>query len=254
MRPKLICLFAVVPLLALPARALDLDLYAQLLERHTRSVDDLAGTRVDYAALASSADWRRLVASLDGTDVAGLGGRDEKLAFWINVYNILAIETVARNWPVESIRDVGSLLSPVWKKTAGRVGGRAVTLDQVEHEIVRPLGDPRAHAAVVCASTSCPSLRREPYEAARLGAQLDDAMRRWLASPGKGLRIDRNSNTVWLSKIFDWFPEDFEAAGGALVFATRYAPESERAWLRERGASARVRYLDYDWAVNAASL
>jgi len=250
-RLRLCVLIALAPLLAAPASALDPALYSRLLERHTRAVDDLVGTRVDYPALARSADWKRLVASLDGADPAALHTRDQKLAFWINVYNVLALDVVARNWPVESIRDVGSLFSPVWKRPAGRVGGRSVSLDEVEHEIVRPLGDPRAHAAVVCASTSCPSLRREPYAAERLDAQLDDAMQTWLASEGKGLRVDRAANTVWLSKIFDWFAEDFEAAGGARAFATRYAPESEQTWLRSNGNSARVRFLDYDWDVNA---
>ena len=131
------------------------------------------------------------------------------------------------------------------------MGGRAVTLDEVEHEIVRPMGDPRAHAAVICASTSCPALRREPFTATRLDAQLDDAMRVWMADTGKGLAIDRRARRVTLSKIYDWFDEDFEAAGGALAFATRYAPEADRAWLRENGARARITYFDYDWNVNA---
>src|SRR5205809_624519 len=82
----------------------------------------------------------------------------------------------------------------------GRAGGRTVTLDEIEHEIVRPLGDPRTHAVVICASTSCPALPREPLTANRLDAQLDAAVRQWLADPGKGLRIDRAANTVHLSK------------------------------------------------------
>ena len=237
--------------LATPAAAFDEALYATLLERHTQPVADLARVRVDYPAIAASADWKHLVASLANADLAALRTREQQLAFWIDAYNILAIDLVAGHYPVDSIRDIGSLLRPVWKRPAGTVGGRTVTLDEIEHGIVRPLGDPRTHSVVVCASTSCPALPREPLRAALLDAQLDAAMRRWLADPEKGLRIDRARDAVHLSKIFDWFEEDFAKAGGVLAFAARYAPDADREWLRAHAATARIEYFDYDWAVNA---
>ncbi len=249
-RPAPLALLAAA-LVAAPAAALDEALYADLLARHTRAVGDLAGTRVDYAALARSGDWRRLVASLEESDPGALATRDARLAFWVNAYNVLAIDLVARHWPVESIRDLGSLLRPVWKREAGRISGRAYTLDEIEHEIVRPLGEPRVHAVLICASTSCPALPREPLRAGRLGAQLDAAMRAWMADPGKGLRVERDAGRVWLSKVFDWFDEDFETAGGALAFAARHAPPDARAWIEANRERATVRYLDYDWRVNA---
>jgi hypothetical protein len=237
--------------LAAPAAAFDEALYAVLLERHTRPVADRARVRVDYPAVAASADWRRLVTSLASADVSALRSREQQIAFWANAYNILAIDLVATHYPVASIRDIGSLLRPVWKRPAGTVGGRARTLDEIEHQIIRPLGDPRAHAVVICASTSCPALPRAPLHADRLDAQLDAAMRQWLADPDKGLRIDRSADTVHLSKVFDWFEEDFEKSGGVLAFVTRHAPDAEREWLRAHAATARVVYFDYDWAVNA---
>jgi hypothetical protein len=243
------CAIAIAP--AARAAAFDEALYASLLEHHTRPVADLARVRVDYPAIAASADWRRLVDSLAAADTAALRTREQKLAFWIDAYNILAIDVVARHYPIASIRDVGSLLRPVWKRPAGAVAGRTVTLDEIEHQIVRPIGDPRTHAVVVCASTSCPALPREPLTAERLDTQLDAAMRQWMADPDKGLRIDRAANAVRLSKIFDWFEQDFAAAGGVIAFAARYAPDADRNWLREHGAGARIDYFDYDWAVNA---
>ena len=236
---------------AAPALAFDEALYAALLERHAARVDDLARVRVDYPAIAGSDDWKRLVASLAAADTSALRTRDAKLAFWIDAYNVLAIDLVARHYPVDSIRDIGSFFSPVWKRPAGVVGGREVTLDEVEHGIIRPLGEPRAHAVVICASTSCPALPREPLREATLDAQLDAAARAWLADPGKGLRIERTARVVRLSKIFDWFEEDFEAAGGVLAFATRFAPDADRAWLEAHGAGARRAWFDYDWRVNA---
>ena len=244
-----LCIALALLALAAPAAALDLDLYAEILTRHTSEVDDLARTRVDYRALTTSKDWKRLIASLRAADPARLTTREQKLAFWINSYNVLAIDTVVRNYPVDSIRDVGSFWSPVWKREAGTIGGDPYTLDQIEHEIIRPMGDPRTHAAVICASTSCPALRREPWLALRLDAQLDVAVRIWMADPGKGLRIDRASGTVTLTKIFDWFDEDFESDGGPLAFAARYASQDTRLWLGNH-RNAPIAYFDYDWTVN----
>jgi hypothetical protein len=238
--------------LAAPAAAFDEALYATLLERHTRHLEgDLAGTRVDYAALAGPAagPWGQLVASLAASDPRRLATREERLAFWIDAYNVLAIDLVVRHYPVDGIRDIGSLLRPVWKRTAGRIGDRDYSLDDIEHGILRPLGDPRVHAAVICASASCPPLRREPFRNETLDAQLDDATRQWLAHPHKGLRIDRKRETVVLSRIFEWFEEDFAASGGALAFAARYAPEKAREYLASH-PNARVDYFDYDWSLN----
>lgn len=231
-----------------PAAALDAQLWAQLLERHSAAVPDTAGTRVDYAGLRASADWRRLVESLARRDPAALATRAARLAFWINAYNVLAIETVVRAYPIDSIRDAGSFLRPVWVREAGRVGGRAVTLDEIEHRILRPLGEPRVHAAIVCASVSCPSLRREPYAAERLESQLDDALRRWLADPRKGARLDRAAGSLTLSRVFDWFAEDFEP--GVLAFLLPYFPDADRAWLAGRMNTVKLRYFEYDWSLN----
>ena len=232
------------------AEPLDEALYARVLSRHTREVTDTARTRVGYRGLAHSEDWSRLVAGLARADPAALDGRGERIAFWINAYNILTIDLVVRNYPVDSIRDIGSLFRPVWKRRAGTVGGRAYILDHIEHEILRPLAEPRIHAAIVCASISCPALRREPWSAAKLEAQLDDALRRWLADREKGLRIDPTSRTIYLSRVFDWFAEDFESRGGVLAFLAPYMGERDRAWTRRNGDRARIGYLDYDWRLN----
>jgi hypothetical protein len=236
-----------VALLPAAARAFDEALYARLLARHTVAVSDVASTRVDYAALRGSPDWQALVASLAASDPARLGSRAERLAFWIDAYNVLAIDVVRRHYPVAGIREIGSFLSPVWKKPAGTIGGRSYSLDAIEHEILRPLGEPRIHGAIVCASLSCPPLRREPYRAAELEAQLDDNVRRWLADPRKGLRVEREGETVHLSPIFDWFEQDF---GDVLDFVARHAGADEAAWIRAHRATLRVRWLDYDWSLN----
>ena len=240
-------LFALAPL-GVPVTALDLDLYDRLLQRHTREVADIATVRVDYAALVDSEEWADLVDGLEATDVDALRGR-EAFAFWVNAYNILAIEVVRRSYPVESIKDVGSLWKPVWKREAARIDGRPYTLDQIEHEILRPMGDPRVHGAIVCASLSCPPLRREAYRVEELDAQLDDNVRVWLRDPRKGVRVDAARQTLHLSPILKWFAKDFQAAGGRRGFVQRYGPP-EAVALLEREPDARLGFLDYDWRLN----
>ena len=247
-----LALWALLLLLA-PGRAvaaLDLELWGALLSEHTRATDEVVGTRVDYRGLAADPRWPRLLEGLEASRPSLIRDRDEKLAFWINAYNVLAIRMVIDHYPVESIRDVGSFLFPVWKREIATIEGAPVTLHEIEHEILRKMDEPRIHGAIVCASTSCPSLAREPYEAARIDAQLDATMRRWMASPKKGLRVDRARRQVELSRIYDWFEEDFASRGGAVAFATRYAPEADAAWLRTNGASADVEFFDYDWTLN----
>ncbi len=232
------------------AEPFDVDLYARLLAGYTRVVADAAGTRVDYRGLTRSADWPRLLESLAESRPEKLATPAEKLAFWINAYNILTIDLVVQHYPVSSIKDVGSFVRPVWDVEAGVVGGKTYTLDQVEQEILRPLGEPRIHAAIVCASISCPPLRREPYRAAALDAQLDDSLRRWLSNPRKGARIDRSSRVITLSSIFKWFESDFEREGGVLEFLIPYLCDHERSWVITHRNEVRIRYFDYDWGLN----
>lgn len=249
MRARRIVLSALVVAALLaprPAAADANELYGELLARRTHETDDLAGVRVDYAAIAADRDWKALVDSLAAAPESA--PKAERLATWIDAYNILAIDLVARHYPVASIRDLGSLLRPVWKIEAGRVGGRAYSLDEIEHGILRPLGDPRVHMAIVCASVSCPSLAREPFVAARIDAQLDAASARFVANEQKGARVEAHG--VRLSKIFDWFAADFAAGGGVLAFVRRHASPDRVAALDRLGPDPALFYFDYDWSLN----
>ncbi len=226
------------------------NLYAELLLQYTRAVDAEVGTRVDYEGLRGEKRWRQLVSRLGAIRPEGLLLRQERLAFWINAYNILVIDRVVENDPRRSIRDIGSFFRSVWKMDAGEIGGRIYSLDEIEHEILRPMGEPRIHAAIVCASISCPNLSRAPYRAARLEADLDAASEAWLRRPEKGLFIDREERVVRISPIFDWFDDDFGGSGGVVEFLIRHAPQSEARWLRENIGNFRIRYFDYNWDLN----
>lgn len=236
---------AVVAQTVAPMR-FDRNLYAELLLRHTHTVADVAGTRVDYVALARDPAWRHL---LDGLAAAAEPTRrEERLAFWIDAYNVLAMDVVARHYPIASIRDVGSLLRPVWKRDAGVAAGVVRTLDEIEHAILRPLGDPRIHMAIVCGSTSCPSLVREPYRPETLDAQLDAAARAFVANSDKGVRVEADALRV--SSIFKWFSGDFATSGGVLAFLRRHADAPLVAAIDGLGAAPRLVHFDYDWSLN----
>ena len=194
----------------------------------------------------------------------------QKIAFWINAYNALTLEVILRNYPIEpsfvrsvvypknSIRQIPG----AWDKLHFVVMAREVTLNDIEHGILRAkFNEPRIHVALVCAASSCPPLRSEPYTAEKLDEQLDDQARIFLRSP-RGLRISRDEDKVYLSSIFKWFGEDFirtydtsdrfrgksDTERALLNFVSRYASDSDRDFLLS--GNYKIEYLDYDWSLN----
>lgn len=196
---------------------------------------------VDYAALGNDPDLQRTLNLIANYPRDRLNDRNQRLAFFINAYNVLALKMVADRWPVDSIKDIGTLFHSVWNKKAGIVMGREMTLDEIENDVLRAMGDPRIHFTIVCASVSCPDLRAEAYRADRLPAQFDDQIWAFLTNSGKGLQWAGNS--LILSPIFDWFEEDFDRTGGVIRFIQGYRNDIPD--------NARIRYFDYDWSVNA---
>jgi hypothetical protein len=199
---------------------------------------------VDYAALKKSGLVDKVYQQISAFPVQSLSGREETLAFYINTYNILALKTVVDHWPLESIKDVGSLFSPVWGKDAGTIGGKTVSLDDVENNIIRPMGEPRIHLAIVCASVSCPDLRNEPYTAAKLNKQLDEQANAFLHNDKKGLYI--SGDEIVVSKIFKWFKQDFDKVGGVNTFIRGYRADLPVSYTIDAE-------IDYDWSINAVS-
>lgn len=222
-------------------------LYEEILLAHTSrgEKNGLKARMVDYNALAEDRRWQRLIEQLAEFPLETLGSAQERKAFYLNVYNILAVDMVATNWPLRSLRDVGSIIRPVWKHEAGVVGGEAVTLSYLEHDVLRATGDPRIHMAINCASMSCPDLREKPYSAQILDQQLDDQVTHFLSLENKGILFDAEAEVVWASSIFDWFKEDFASAGGIEAFVRRHRPGIPQNWVIKAG-------LPYDWDVNAA--
>ena len=203
---------------------------------------------VNYASLKKDPVFSGLITRLESYSPASLESRESTLSFWINVYNILAGKMITDHYPIESIKDVGSFFKPVWKRAAGTVGGKERTLNDIEHEILRKMNEPRIHVAIVCASVSCPDLRREAYSAGKLNEQLDDQMEKFLRSREKGMKLDERKNRVYLSAIFKWFAEDFESRGGVLKYIGQYVTAEERKVLNN--SKIKISYLHYNWKIN----
>ncbi|MCM2358167.1 MAG: DUF547 domain-containing protein [Geobacteraceae bacterium] len=260
---KRITTFSLILLLLVPAMAIGADFdyahYEALLKHHVRpavKVDGISVNAVDYTSLARDAknpgsDYSLLLRNLAAFYPASLKSREEKIAFWVNVYNIAALKTIVDHYPVDSIRSKKiNWLGLPWNREAITVGGKEYSLGEIENDILLDtFKDLRIHFGINCASVSCADLRPEPYRAAILFKQLEEQGIRLLADPKKGMRIDRERNTVYLSQIFKFDKKHFDAlGGGALNFSLPYLQSAEREMI-QRGAF-KVDYLDYDWKVN----
>lgn len=230
----------------------------------------LRGELVGYAALKENpADLDAYLTQLSRTDAAVLEGasRNDRLAFWINAYNACALKLVIDHYPIRKAGFPASLVKSLqgvpansirqipdtWKREFCRVAGKARALDEIEHEIIRPMGEPRIHFAVNCASRSCPVLAAEAYTGDALDEQLDAAVQRLVASP-QHYRLERGSRPVLrLNKVLDWYKEDFGGTEGVVDFLLPYLPADDAGYIRDHRPIA-VEYFHYDWTLNDVSI
>ncbi len=219
----------------------DNSIYALLLKKYVN-----AG-KVDYAGFKSEeAKLDQYLKILENVDPEVLS-RNEKFAFYANVYNAWTIKLILSGYPgISSIKDLGNLLRSPWKKKIVRIAGEVISLDHVEHEILRPrFKDPRVHFAINCAAKSCPPLRPEPFSGAILDEQLNDSTRSFINDPNS-YRLENNE--LYVSRIFKWFAEDFE--DDALGFFLEYATGDLLEKLKAKADRITVKYLPYDWSLN----
>ena len=200
------------------------------------------------------------------------GDEQEKIAFWINAYNALTLKAIIDHYPIRApLFSSSRLLYPrssirqipgVWDNLRFTVMGRGITLDEIEHQVLRKqFNEPRLHMALVCAAQGCPPLRDEPYAGPALAQQFGDQTRRFLANPEK-FRIDRGGRTVYLSPIFKWFGEDFVKTYGTdtkfqkfsreeravLNFIHSYLNDQDQEYLQQGNYT--ISHLSYDWSLN----
>jgi hypothetical protein len=227
---------------------------------HTRLASVYAGavgpSGVDYGVVATRREaldaW---LAAAAEAPVASFTP-EQRVALWVNAYNALTIRLVLDHPQIASIRDLDG--GEVWKRRTFRVAGETLTLDALEHQRIRPASDGRVHAVLSCAARSCPPLPAEPLRAGTIDAQLTAAASAW----ARGGALTIRGDTVYLSEIFKWFPEDFaqwrqgpivganEAQTRGLWFVARYA-DDDRAERAVAGVYA-VAWDPYDWSLNRA--
>ena len=234
---------------AAPAAAVDHThaAWGVLLERHVVVTEDGKASRVRYAGMAADrAELKRYVETLSAIPRGEFDrwSRAEQMAFLINAYNAFTVEKILGRYPdIRSIWDYGKFFGNPFKDEFFSLLGRRASLDWIEHETLRKsYRDPRLHYALNCASVGCPMLRAEPYVAPRLEAQLEDQARRFLSDATRNRYRDARRE---VSKIFDWYKEDFEPRP---AYFARYA-----ALLGTDAATAGrapLTFLDYDWALN----
>lgn len=246
--------------------------WTALLKRNVVVVDGGKASQARYAGFAQDrASLKAYLDSLSKVTEEEFNGwsKPQRIAFLINAYNAFTVEKILTRYPdIKSIWDFGKVFGNPFKDTFFTLLGRAGTLDRIEHEMLRKKGaydEPRVHFAVNCASIGCPMLREEAYVAERLDAQLEEQAVRFLSDRSRN-RYSAKSGALEVSKIFDWFKEDWTS--GYRGFSGKQAPIQSReqyfgryAQLLADGAQhqkvvedgkAPIGFLEYDWALNDA--
>ncbi|WP_338357778.1 DUF547 domain-containing protein [Yeosuana marina] len=211
------------------------ELWDELLQKHVSN-----DGHVNYKSFKSEhkklLDYIYVLSLMHKYKVFESLSKEEKLAFWINAYNALTIDLILRNYPVNSIKDIKN----PWQQRLWKAVDINYNLDEIEHQILRKMNEPRIHFAIVCASVSCPKLLNEAYTAENLENQLTRAAKDFLTDPSKN---SISTNNLELSKLFKWFGPDFTKHGSLIDFLNVY---SDIQILED----AKVTFKDYNWNLN----
>ena len=255
------------------------------------SVNSFDHTHSDFDSLLksyvhdSSVDYKGIIKSSDKLDayLRQLGSvsettyenwtEEQKLAFWINSYNAFTIKAIVDHYPIKRGFTLKGLFVPsnsilqipgVWSDLKFRAVGRLVTVEEIEHEILRKqFNEPRIHFAINCASKGCPDLRSEAYRPDIINQQLDSQAIDFINDPVKGVSIDIENKRVRISKIFKWFGEDFIARYGDTDLFSGRKPKEKAVlsvvvnYVQDEGKKEflktddfKISYLSYDWSLN----
>jgi uncharacterized membrane protein YdjX (TVP38/TMEM64 family) len=203
--------------------------------------------RVDYEGLQDNPQkLNQYIAGLGDADYDALG-RNEKLALLINAYNAFVLKLVIEHYPLDSIRDIPG--SNLWTHKRWNVGDKTWSLDDIEHREIRThFEEPRIHFALICAAAGCPKLRDEAYVSEQLNEQLQDQAV-YTHSHDRWYRFEPEKNTVWLTRIYDWYTGDFrQSAGSVLQYVAQYDSRLQEAL--ETGETPRMEWIPFDWSLN----
>ena len=202
---------------------------------------------VNYSGFKNNTQFKDYLELLKTTNPDSFQTREQKLAFWINAYNALAIKGILDGL------SPGSFFGRIsyFKTTDYEVGGRKINLYDLERDIIIPFEEPRIHFAIICASVSCPKLRSEAYRASTLENQLQDNALDFINDDSKN-NFDAAKKRANISKIFDWFEKDFKAHSGSVqTYLSQFVSHDE---IREglKNKQYKVKHLKYDWNLNGS--
>lgn len=221
------------------------DAWDKILINYARSTED-GVNRVDYEGIKTKAagELKAYLSALQGIKISQYS-RDEQFAYWVNLYNAATVQVIVDNYPLQSIRDIGLLGQGPWKDKLLRVEGRKLSLDDVEHGILRPIWkDVRIHYAVNCASIGCPNLALKAYRANTLEPMLEDAARAYINHPRGFTKV---KGKLVASNIFEWYQSDWGKDADVLTHARKYAIGDVAAML---SSAKTIDGYDYDWTLN----
>ncbi|MBF0469142.1 MAG: DUF547 domain-containing protein [Desulfamplus sp.] len=221
--------------------SVDNSIYADLLKKYVKNgIVDYQGFKNEEYRLD---EYLKILENTQSIELSV----NERFAFYINAYNAWTIKLVLTNYPgIKSIKELGSLFKSPWKKKICRIDRQLLSLDDIEHKILRPtFNDPRIHFAVNCASKGCPVLISEPYAAKTIERQLELSTQTFINDPQKNYL---QGDTLYVSSIFKWYSQDF--GNDVVRFVSKYASGTLMAELSAGTDKIKVRYLDYDWSLN----
>lgn len=234
-----VCLITMAFGQAVPGKTPDFATFDELL------LQNVHNGFVEYDGFATDDRFAAFVEQLGTSSPATIEGPDGGLAFYVNAYNALAIQGILNGQSPSSWWG----RSKFFKRQKFRMLGEEITLEALEHERIAALGDPRIHFAIVCASLSCPRLSSRAYQSDLINVQLHDAANRFINDPTRN-RFDLDRRIAFLSKIFDWYADDFSQAGGSVQrYLARFVDNAE---IQEalRADEFELRYIEYDWNLN----
>jgi len=213
-------------------QVVDHSLWDELLKKYVNDDGD-----VDYKGFKNNSEkLNNYITYLSKHVPSNEWSKDEKLAYFINVYNAHTIKLIIDNYPTKSIKDI----SNPWSKNRITIGDNMYSLSDIEHNILRKMDEPRIHFVINCASISCPKLLNKAYSSENVETLLENSAKDFIADTNKN-RISKDK--VQLSKIFDWYKKDFTVHGSLIDYINQYISI-------KIDSNAKITYLEYDWNLN----
>ncbi len=227
-------LLLVVLLLSIKSFSQNIDYknYASFLKKYVSNSGNVNYDKIK----ANKAELLEIADQLSETKPTDKWTKSEKMAYFINIYNVYTIKSIVDNYPIKSIKDI----SNVWDKKNIPQGKMFYSLGDIENKILRKMGDARIHFAINCASFSCPKLENDVFVAEKLEKQLENAAKEFINDKTKNQISEKD---IKISNIFDWYSSDFKDDGSIIEFLNKYSSI-------KIDKKAKTRYLDYNWSLN----